>query len=127
MKPHVHPQEKQKQQKQVDTPQGETWKKITTEDETELKTQQKFFRLFFLKLFFCMFAASVGRQVFASPEQRDSPRPHHQVSASPAQEEETSQHQCAVPGQCCCCPLLGGAENYKIDLDGREYYFELKL
>lgn len=52
MKPHVHPQEKQKQQKQVDTPQGETWKKITTEDETELKTQQKFFRLFFLNFFF---------------------------------------------------------------------------
>lgn len=51
-------------------------------------------------------AALVGREVSALPEQRDAPRPHHQVSASPAQEEEAAQHQCTVPGQCCRRPLL---------------------
>lgn len=52
------------------------------------------------------FAALVGREVSALPEQRDAPRPHHQVSASPSQEEETAQHQCTVPGECCRHPLL---------------------
>lgn len=53
-----------------------------------------------------VFAALVGREVSALPEQRDTPRPHHQISATPAQEEEAAQHQCTVPGQCCYRPLL---------------------
>lgn len=58
-------------------------------------------------------AALVRCEVSAIPEQRDAPRPHHQVSASPAQEEETTQHQRPVPGQCCCHPLLDKSVNYK--------------
>lgn len=53
-----------------------------------------------------VFAALVGREVSALPEQRDTPRPHHQVPATPTQEEETTQHQCTIPGQCRCRPLL---------------------
>lgn len=44
-------------------------------------------------------AAPVGCEVSALSEQRDAPRPHHQVTAPFAQEEETTQHQCSVPGQ----------------------------
>lgn len=55
-----------------------------------------FFFSFFL---FFNIIALVRRQVSAPPEQRDAPRPDHQVTASLAQEEETAQHQCTVPGQ----------------------------
>lgn len=42
--------------------------------------------------------ALTGCQVPQVPEQSDAARPHHQVTAPPAQEEEAAQHQCAVPG-----------------------------
>lgn len=46
----------------------------------------------------CSPAAPAGCEVSEVPQQPDTPRPHHQVPAAPAQEEETSQYQCAVPG-----------------------------
>lgn len=53
-----------------------------------------------------VFAALAGREVSALPEQCDTPRPYHQVTAAPTQEEETTQHQCTIPGQYCLRPLL---------------------
>jgi len=49
-------------------------------------------------------AALAGREVPALPEQRDAARPHHQVAAPPAQEEEAAQHQRPVPGECGSAP-----------------------
>lgn len=53
-----------------------------------------------------MFEAPFGCEITALPEQRNAPRPHHQIAASPAQEEKTAQHQCTVPGQYHYCPLM---------------------
>lgn len=44
-------------------------------------------------------AAFTERQVSEVPEQPDAARPHHQVTATPPQEEEAAEHQCTVPGQ----------------------------
>lgn len=44
-------------------------------------------------------AAFTERQVSKVPQQPDASRPHHQVPASPPQEEETTQYQRTVPGQ----------------------------
>lgn len=39
-----------------------------------------------------------GLQVPKAYHRHDAARPHHQVAAAPSQEEETTQHQCTVPG-----------------------------
>lgn len=43
-------------------------------------------------------AAFTQCEVTEVPQQSDASRPHHQVTAAPPQEEETTQHQCTVPG-----------------------------
>lgn len=75
-------------------------------DQRGFTTVQKLYQHYRYRFICSLVAALVGREVSALPEQRDTPRPHHKVSASPAQEEETPQHQRAVPGQCCRRPLL---------------------
>lgn len=45
------------------------------------------------------FSAFAQCQIPEVPEQPDASRPHHQVTASPAQEEETAQYQCSVSGE----------------------------
>lgn len=39
-----------------------------------------------------------GLQIPKAYHRHDAARPHHQVATSPSQEEEATQHQCAVPG-----------------------------
>ena len=56
-------------------------------------------------------AALAGRQVPQVPEQADATRPHHQVPAPPAQEEEAAQHQRSVPGVWARRPLLAQRMN----------------